>query len=600
MEYALLTATNEEQPMAEMTQWKTVAGVQSHISAAAATRERAIHSSESAAPFISQPAVIVDVDIFNAPAPSIDTGVVEESIVESPHLSRFAKLGLNARALPYIGRKDSTPRNYHTLARAKEVTDALSDQQHVSKQGDEDLTELEDMMVPIGIRQVDSGRSGLRHNQPPSAGRLSKYSTGYLNESGWHSINDFRRGTELVSINALPEQLLKAKGIVVPTETIDDEEFRVVTEVVLRDAESPIVDAKYFDRDSYLAHVQHPIKQCSGIQVLGDDESMSESSDPNLDELTGLLGQQSLCREKTAKAGKYKALAPRLMESLPRPPKMKSKIFLVNHGALAARNRGKVKVTFHDNAPDTKCNGTLDTIPEEDIGEPVTWTVVDGVADALRIGQAAPEQLTIRLRCSIIDEIQTHTFKKLTPCSIDWSNKHHIREISKWRNGVFRQYGIPLRCQHIAYLPEETDYLLLLHKKIKAAVEAGHNIKIAGPVPITEAFNKFFVGKVLLDEDGEEQPPREMREEISIKGKLNNNKSEIYPLRLVIRRLLQSKKGGIQYVPIITEDEMLRYQQSGKVVLDDPEDETKNAYMSPKRKRETKDIGEEEAKRAKQ
>ncbi|KAF1353071.1 hypothetical protein EJ07DRAFT_68754, partial [Lizonia empirigonia] len=63
-------------------------------------------------------------------------------------------------------------------------------------------------------------------------------------------------------------------------------------------------------------------------------------------------------------------------------------------------------------------------------------------------------------------------------------------------------------------------WLLLLHQKVKAAVEAGRKIRIPGPAALTLAFNAFFEGRVLQDEHGADLSPREAREEQSIKGKI--------------------------------------------------------------------------------
>ncbi|KAF1828657.1 hypothetical protein BDW02DRAFT_478134, partial [Decorospora gaudefroyi] len=69
----------------------------------------------------------------------------------------------------------------------------------------------------------------------------------------------------------------------------------------------------------------------------------------------------------------------------------------------------------------------------------------------------------------------------------------------------------------------EEAWIMLHHAKVRAVIEAGHNIKIPGPVPVMEAFNTYFAGKVFKDEMGEGVlPPRPTRDLHSIRGKLGN------------------------------------------------------------------------------
>jgi hypothetical protein len=156
---------------------------------------------------------------------------------------------------------------------------------------------------------------------------------------------------------------------------------------------------------------------------------------------------------------------------------------------------------------------------------------------------------------------------------------------------------------HTPYLPEEEAWLILLHKKLKLVIEAGYNIRFLGPTSVMDSFNEFFLGKVLQGADGWEQPPREARDEISIKGKLYHVNSGIKPMRDVMRKLVEGKHGGTLYVPIITEDELKQYRENCTIAMDDPKDLEQNAalvHSSLKRKRGTRDADGSDGKRVKQ
>jgi hypothetical protein len=80
-------------------------------------------------------------------------------------------------------------------------------------------------------------------------------------------------------------------------------------------------------------------------------------------------------------------------------------------------------------------------------------------------------------------------------------------------------------------------------------------------------------------------------------------------MRDKIRKSLKNKKGGVLYVPIITEGELSQYQADRSVTTDDPKDEQQNAALSdiverkcspPKRKRDRNDSESADEKRNKQ
>lgn len=223
------------------------------------------------------------------------------------------------------------------------------------------------------------------------------------------------------------------------------------------------------------------------------------------------------------------------------------------------------------------------------------FELIEDDSHAVVVGQPAPEKLNIRLHGVGTDGDETFTFKNISHDSIDWSNKSHVLSVNKWRYGIFHSRGIAVKRVNVFFHPKEEAWLVLFHKKIKLVVEAGHMIKLPGPVPTMESFNKFFVGKILQDAGGDDLLPREPRDETSMKSKFQYVKSGFKNMRDVMRKLLEGKKGGVLYVPVITEEEFLLYQTDGTVANDDPTEEGKNAAIvdgaerrrtSPKRKRE--------------
>ncbi|KAH6632904.1 hypothetical protein C7974DRAFT_391757 [Boeremia exigua] len=119
--------------------------------------------------------------------------------------------------------------------------------------------------------------------------------------------------------------------------------------------------------------------------------------------------------------------------------------------------------------------------------------------------------------------------------------------------------------------PEEEAWLLLFHSKVKAAAEAGHNIKLPGASAVVKVFNKFFEDRVLKDERGENLPPRQEREEKSMKNKIMKMHTKIWRLRDVTRKLLEGKRDGAVFTPTVTEDELRQYLLDGSVSLQDAE-----------------------------
>lgn len=148
--------------------------------------------------------------------------------------------------------------------------------------------------------------------------------------------------------------------------------------------------------------------------------------------------------------------------------------------------------------------------------------LIQGNTEVLHSGHPAPGVLTIGLRRKVTGEIETHTFQVLSAQALDGSDRFHLTEVSRWRYNIFKRRGIPCDRVNMPYFPIEEAWLLLLHKKIKAVVEAGHNVKISTLYMIVKAFNQFFLHKILRDANGHDLLPREARDEVSLHGKIRN------------------------------------------------------------------------------
>jgi hypothetical protein len=161
----------------------------------------------------------------------------------------------------------------------------------------------------------------------------------------------------------------------------------------------------------------------------------------------------------------------------------------------------------------------------------------------------------------------------------------------------------------VMYTPLEDAWMTLFHRKLRATIEAGHAIKLPGPVSVMEVFNTFFQGKVLKDANGHGLGTRTARDVISIRGKLDGRVSTIAKERRLMRGLVDGQAGGLLYIPVVTEEELKKFQEDGTVVVDDPTEVGKNAALdaegkksgrsSPKRKRDEKDAGQKVAKKPK-
>ncbi|KAJ4371097.1 hypothetical protein N0V83_004313 [Neocucurbitaria cava] len=462
-------------------------------------------------------------------------------------MSRYAALGLNGK--PAHVREESNMSLRSILdslpSSPEHPTNLQRTGQRTSVSVDEDLAELEEMMLHAhGETRHANLNTVSTDSQQLFKNRKSRFTTGWLSESGWQDIRNTNWDVQQTGGRPNGQRGATDKGVNSADLEGDGDES------------APLLNEKYFDYEGYLDHL-------SG--------NSPGNIIRNAFEGRGRVGAKTSHSFIQTIHGKLPDRTVNIIQTTPKVSLSTSEVTVINEAVEASAGDGTGK-----------------------------WEVEGGDTDTVRIGTAAPEKLTIRLRNADSRGVKTLAFRKFPHEEIEWSNKAHIQEISKWRSQTFRRHGIAPKSLYMPYSPEEDAWLVLYHKKLKATVEAGNIVKLPGPVPTTEAFNRFFEGKVQKDGDGIDQPPHPAREETSIKGKISKKGSVVWRLRDVTRRLLEAKHGGKLYVPVITEDELRRYQQDGSVTIGGsnegevkaaPRVEVRTVGSSLKRKREEEDGG---------
>jgi len=229
---------------------------------------------------------------------------------------------------------------------------------------------------------------------------------------------------------------------------------------------------------------------------------------------------------------------------------------------------------------------------------------VEGSIEPPHINYASPQKLIIKLCNLFTAELKTLTFPNMEHEDIDWTSRAHMIMVCQWRNEIFLRYGLDCKKHQVAYTPMENAWFNLLHRKLQGTVEAGHIFRFPGPVPVMEAFNAYFEGKILKAADGNDTPPRSARNLVSMKSKLEGKKSNISKDRSAIRKLLEGNKSKELYVPVITDEDLAQFLEDGTVMIDDPshvgknratmEDGKMTSQALPKRKQDETSDGQEQ------
>lgn len=92
-----------------------------------------------------------------------------------------------------------------------------------------------------------------------------------------------------------------------------------------------------------------------------------------------------------------------------------------------------------------------------------------------------------------------------------------------------------------------------------------------------DGFNKYFKGRILEDQNGNNLPAREVRIPSAFDVKFQT--PLIRRLRKEMYKLLEGKEKGATYMPIITEEELNQYREDGTVVVGNPNDEIQDGAL---------------------
>jgi hypothetical protein len=480
--------------------------------------------------------------------------------------SRYDNMGLNrTRSRSTRHNPDHRSRNTGKAAEQKKAEPVRVKNHLETVDEEEDLAELESVMMQ-------------QETQPPPWQPIDKTSwksTGYPTESGWQSINDPAHA------NTSNDATFTDEPSVVHQADAPDQEGSVIVSssdpVEIDEAEQQLkvadpLDEKYFKHNGYLNYINN----------------VMESDSPT-------EGKRDVAKTKV-KASKKKEL----------------KVVLKNSPSKS-RTARKTLSPKHQNpkAPAQQIDdgAARSSSPASSSEEAIEWELLEGNIDAPRTGNKSVHKLTIKLYNNATGESKTLTYTDVPHEDIDWKSKPQVVAITQWRTDIFHTHGINTKKNTYSYMPLEDAWMELFHGKLRATVEAGHAIKLPGPVPISEAFNAFFEGKVLKDAKGADVPSRPARDVVSIRGKLDGKVSKVAIERRYMRGILRGRTGGVGWIPGITEEELTKFLEDGSVVVDDPsaaekkpalDSEAKRSKRSPsKRKRDETDVGKETPKKMK-
>ncbi|CAN9200613.1 unnamed protein product [Alternaria alternata] len=471
------------------------------------------------------------------------------------------------------------------------------------EQDEGDLAELAEQLVPLELRSLAQQRENSSSYgwQPINKTKASHYNEwqltfgGESNPKGWKLVDSAAtsgtpgEGTSVANTLARQEgDTPTAKGLATdtPATSVDAE----ITGENSKDVyDSLWIDEKYFDHYGYLNYV-------NSVDGNENDELLKIQTKLRTQGRKGV--QLTLDQFFSTSPTPGKPLA-----SLGQPVKSLAKTLTIKDGPLNDRDP-PVHDTFeiHHQA---KARTSDDTSSDEI----ATWVLLEGNVNAPRTGNVSPHKLTIKLRNTMTDERKTLTYTEVEHDEVDWKSKQQIAAIIRWRTGVFHEHGINTKKNVLMYTPLEDAWMTLFHRKLRATIEAGHMIKLPGPSNIMVPFNAYFEGKTLKDTNGEAVGRRPARDATSIQGKLDGRASKIAEMRSEMRGLLPTDNGGPIFIPTITEEELLRFQNDGWVAVEVPKEASKDASSgsdgkgsrksSPKRKREKGNAGEQDGKKAK-
>jgi hypothetical protein len=162
--------------------------------------------------------------------------------------------------------------------------------------------------------------------------------------------------------------------------------------------------------------------------------------------------------------------------------------------------------------------------------------------------------LAMLTKHSKTQELKELHFQNIVYAHIDWKNKTHITKINAWRNQIYGRANLGVKDVTLWNVDEEAwieMYHVLLLKYAKK-----HPLRMHPSKEVWTNFNKFFLGKVLVDKDGNDLPPRIERPLASFTSKVTRLCGKMKEQLDVL------SKGslGNDYTPIITQEMIDEYK----------------------------------------
>ncbi|KAF2110607.1 hypothetical protein BDV96DRAFT_650719 [Lophiotrema nucula] len=212
------------------------------------------------------------------------------------------------------------------------------------------------------------------------------------------------------------------------------------------------------------------------------------------------------------------------------------------------------------------------------------WTLLGGDDGPSQIGVVDNSKFTIRMKSKETGLKKSYTYQNKTTKGtkgFHWNNAAHIVRLNLWRRQIFRREGFGYKRSSCHFVPIEEQYLMLQQQKIRETAKLDEAVNAPSGILITKEFNNFFEGKRIPDKKGKLTPPRPRREYSSIKAKLAHS-TDLAKVRQQVKDLHGIKNAGQTYLPLITNEELQVFQETGKVSVSkkDVMDPAKNAILT--------------------
>ncbi|KAF2193653.1 hypothetical protein K469DRAFT_691181 [Zopfia rhizophila CBS 207.26] len=179
--------------------------------------------------------------------------------------------------------------------------------------------------------------------------------------------------------------------------------------------------------------------------------------------------------------------------------------------------------------------------------------------------------LAIRVKNKKTDEVKFLTFKK-SPEDFNWDSDTDIDWLNRWRTQIFGRGGNKTKTVSMWHRDEEY-WVELEYRLLIKYSEINSKVRIPTLLQILSDFNKFFIGRKLIDPEGDELPPRTERNYSSYTSK--TGRGSIEDLKKKLFSLQGKRKGGPIYRPRISEQMFQKFKRMKGLVVEgklEPED----------------------------